>query len=376
MTRSRVERSLQCRSSSTRTTGAARRSRGGRRRSPAASARRWRPGRAPAARGPLRRRERGHLDHPGRGALDQQVDHRLASRRAAEALERLEHRHVRLGGAVLLDALTAPHEQGPRGLGGGDRGRHEGRLAGAGLAGHHDDRRRRPRRPARAGHPRAASSSSRPTIGIVPPAGAAAAAGAPREPAPAGEARGERRVLAQDAPLQVAQRSRRLMPSSSDKRLARLLVGGERLRLAPGAVQREHLLLPQAARAADGARRAPRSRGTTSACRPRARSASIRSSSATEPQLLEPPRLDGGERLGELLQRGAAPQRQGALEDLGRRGRDRRHRAPPAPRRAGSRPGTRRPPRAPRPAGSRARASRARRRAAPCAAGRRGSGPS
>ena len=64
-----------------------------------------------------------HLPEPGRSALVEDVDHRLAARLPAQTAERVEDRHVRLALAAPLDAATVgdaklgaarPHPRGVR----------------------------------------------------------------------------------------------------------------------------------------------------------------------------------------------------------------------------------------------------------------------
>ena len=94
-----------------------------------------------------------------------------------------------------------------------------------------------------------------------------------------GGARFEGRVLGQDLLLQALQLGARLDPDLLDQRRARLVVGLERLRLAPGAIEGEHALRVQMLSQRLAAIRAS-SRATASAWRPAASSASIASSMA------------------------------------------------------------------------------------------------
>ena len=71
-------------------------------------------------------------------------------------------------------------------------------------------------------------------------AGASAAVAAARR-----AGRGERRVLGEDRPLQLAQPLARLDAELVDERAARVLVGLQRVGLAVAAVEREHVLRPQ-----------------------------------------------------------------------------------------------------------------------------------
>ena len=91
--------------------------------------------------------------------------------------------------------------------------------------------------------------------------------------------RQEARVLGEDLLLQALELGARLDPDLLDQRRARLVVGLERLRLAPVAIEGEHALPVQAPRNGSSAIRAS-SRETTSAWRPAASSASIASSIA------------------------------------------------------------------------------------------------
>ena len=102
--------------------------------------------------------------------------------------------------------------------------------------------------------------------------------------------RGERALLAQDRPVQRLQLRAGLDAELVDERAARVLVRRERLGLAAGAVEREHQLRRAAARAADAADERLQLADELGRAAPSSSSASIRSSSAAEPQLLEPPR--------------------------------------------------------------------------------------
>ena len=98
------------------------------------------------------------------------------------------------------------------------------------------------------------------------------------------------------------------IPSSSTRRAARRLVGRERLGLAAAAVEREHQL-PAQALAQRVLLTSPSSSPTSSAWRPRARSASMRSSSAARRASSRRAISALGERLvGEVGERRAAPQ--------------------------------------------------------------------
>ena len=89
----------------------------------------------------------------------------------------------------------------------------------------------------------------------------------------------EGRVLGEDLLLQAPELGARLDPDLLDQRRARLVVGLERLRLAPVAIEGEHALRVKALSQRLSAIRAS-SRATTSAWRPAASSASIASSIA------------------------------------------------------------------------------------------------
>ncbi len=210
--------------------------------------------------------------------------------------------------------------------------------------------RRRRARPARARAPR------------TPPGGARR---------PAGARSVERRVLAQDRRLKLAQLAARLDPELLDER-------------APGLAGRPRAPRPAGpsgtARASAGARRRSRSgcarirlssSPTTSAWRPSARSASMRSSSARQPQLLQPGDLRLGERLvGDVGQRPAAPQRERLAQHLraplGSRGQQRAASRTSRSKRAGRARPARRGARSPAPACEPLAVARA-----PCAAARR-----
>ena len=155
--------------------------------------------------------------------------------RAAEAPERVEHGQVRLGDAVLLGALPARHEH----VAGRRQERvDQRRLARPRLAGHDDDL----ALPARADLEVALQAAE---------VGCAAddmrrrlTARRRRDAGPSRVARGgclERRILLQHAALQLAQRQRRL-DADLVQMPAHVLVGRERVGLAPRPVQRDHQL--------------------------------------------------------------------------------------------------------------------------------------
>ena len=123
------------------------------------------------------------------------------------------------------------------------------------------------------------------------------------------------------------------IPSSSTSVRRASLVGLERLRLSPRAVEREHQLSRAAARAAGAPRRAPRARRSARACRPSSSSASIRSSSAAS-------RSSSSRRISscanvlvrEVRERRAAPERQRLARAVASRARRADPRARPTSR--------------------------------------------
>ena len=117
-------------------------------------------------------------------------------------------------------------------------------------------------------------------------------------------------VLDEDRALEPLQRRPGLDPELLDEQAARLAIGLERRRLAAGAVEREHQLaadpLAQRVRGDErlelGDERAVAAEGEVGV---------DPLLEQREPELLEPRRLDGGERLeGELRERRAAPERE------------------------------------------------------------------
>jgi hypothetical protein len=129
----------------------------------------------------------------------------------------------------------------------------------------------------------------------------------------------QRRILAQDRLLQLAQLAAGLQAAFLDERAPELRVGRERLGLAPRAVQREHQLraqaLAQRVAAGDG-RELTRQLGVTAALEVGIDPGLER----IEPQLVEIADRLLGERLGlEVRQRSTAPQPERLPEHLGRR---------------------------------------------------------
>ena len=118
-----------------------------------------------------------------------------------------------------------------------------------------------------------------------------------------GDRRGDvqRRVLAQDPSLQLADARRRLEPLLVQHR-AEVAIGGQRVGLAAGAVEREHELRPQplAQRLAAGQRLELAGQVAVAAQRQLGVDPVLE---ADAPTLLQVRRLRGGERLGELRQR-------------------------------------------------------------------------
>jgi hypothetical protein len=245
------------------------------------------------------------LHEPSRRALRQRRHDRVAGRSARKRAERLEHRHVRLAGPALCQALPDSHD--------GIRGRlvqegvHERALAGARLA---------PRQHA------CAASRQRPPQCVAQPRQLRLPAGGRRGVARGRRRRGrhERRVVLEDAPLERA-RSRARHQAQLAQAAGKLAVGGERLDLAASAVEREHQradeILPQrvggrqAAQLADRLER-PAERDQRGGARLLGLGAEV----------LEPAHLGARElRVGEVAVRGAAPQRERAVEDAQRRGR-------------------------------------------------------
>src|SRR4051794_21891697 len=102
----------------------------------------------------------------------------------------------------------------------------------------------------RTGRPRRgrAGAAPEPARGWPPPAlrgGPAARGRAPRPAGPRRAGRVQRRILHEDGPLQLSEAARRLEAELLVERAPEGLVGGERLGLAAGAVEREHELGPQ-----------------------------------------------------------------------------------------------------------------------------------
>ena len=189
-------------------------------------------------------------------------------------------------------------------------------------------RNRRPRAGAASSSPAISSASSglRPTnVAVV---GSRRLRLAGRAPDPA---RGSLVELAEPLP--------RLDPELLHERPPGVLIGLERVGLAPAAIQGEHQLLAQPL--PDGcSATSVSSSPTSSACRPRASSRSARSSRQREAQLLEPRDLGLREAVGrEVRERRPAPERQ-RLVAAGRPRRaaaKRERRAPPGRRAARSR---------------------------------------
>ncbi len=173
------------------------------------------------------------LHQPGRRVLGQRPAQVGPHLRVAEAPERVEHGQVRLGDAVLLGALPARHEH---------------------VAGRRQERvdQRRLARPRLAGHDDDLTSARECDLEVAlqeAEVGCAAddvrrRCGRRRRDADRLDARGgclERRILLQHAALQLAQRQRRL-DADLVQVPAHVLVGRERVGLAPRPVQRDHQL--------------------------------------------------------------------------------------------------------------------------------------
>ena len=209
---------------------------------------------------------------------------------------------------MLLDALPTAHQR-VLAVGLGQEGLHQRGLSRAGLAGHEHQ--------ARLAVPRGAEVAAQRGQLFAPPddsragrGGGRALGGGPRR-----RRRGEGQpgVLLQDPPLQVAQRGRGIDAELLGQRPAGLLVGGQRLGLAVAAVQREHELAAcalaqrlagdQGLDLPDHLRVAPQGQlGPDPLLEQR------------EVQLLQAPRLAGGEGLGELGERRPAPQGEGLAQ--------------------------------------------------------------
>ena len=225
--RSSVESSAQCRSSSTRTTGAV---------APSASSassisRSIRARVAPWARvadrhahGPGLEQPR-ELDQPGRRALRQHADDRVPLRAARELAQRLQHRQVRLDLAAVAQALADAQQRARAGL--GEEGVDEGALPDARLAADHH---RAPAPRLRGGERRAQPRE------LVVPADRCRALGLDDR---RGGRRGERGVVLEDPALERARGVAGREPELAQPR-GEPAVGLERLDLAPGAVEREH----------------------------------------------------------------------------------------------------------------------------------------
>ena len=147
-------------------------------------------------------------------------------------------------------------------------------------------------------------------------------------PALSARRRLEFRLLAEDRALEPLEGGARLDPELLDEQLLRLLVGGERVGLAARPVEGEHELAAQALAERVLRRPGPRARRRA---RPRARGRARPRSAprAGQAQLLEPRDLALGKRLvGEVGERGAAPERERLAKG---RGRTAARRRPPAP---------------------------------------------
>src|SRR5581483_5186176 len=127
----------------------------------------------------------------------------------------------------------------------------------------------------------------------------------------------ERRVLAQHQPFELAERRRRVDPELVREHPAQLLVARERLRVAARAVEREHVLRAEAL--AQRVLRDERLELADHVAVPTEREAGLQPPpERVQAQLLEPRLLAARERLRELRERTAAPERERVGEKFAR----------------------------------------------------------
>ena len=238
-----------------------------------------------------------------------QVRHQLGQlRRAAQGPQRVDDRQVRQAGSDQLDAAPFEHR----------------RAAGVGARGELADQ-------PRLADPRRAADQQRaaaPRCGVLERGVELSELGrAADEPgrdanrlARVGRRRRERAVLVEDLELQLLDRLGRLDAQLVVERAPEALVCGQRIGLAPGAVQRQHQLTVQrlAQRVLGHERLQLADRIRVTAQSELGFEALLQ---AGEPQLFEMRALDLGERLlGELRERRPAPQVKRLAQPLGRRG--------------------------------------------------------
>ncbi len=253
--------------------------------------------------------EPGHLDRPRRRAPREQLDQLAAARPASQPAERIQERQVGLALAVALEALAARDQ--PAGL--GEERLDERGLADAGLAGHQDDAPAPGRRPGERGvQPR--------ELGVAAerPLERGQGPGCDRGRRRGGPGHEQADVVGEDRALERAQPGRRVDAELLVERPAVRLVGGQRVGLAPAAVEREHQL-PAQALAQRVARDLQLELGDHVGMEPERQVGLDPVLQAGEPQLLQPHALGERERLGELGQRGPAPDVERLAQALGGR---------------------------------------------------------
>ena len=242
------------------------------------------------------------LHQPRRRAARQRRDDRVAGRSARERAERVEHRHVGLARPALGDAL-ADARDGARRRGVVQERVHERALADARLARRqHAGTASRERARQRRAQPRELGLTARRCRG-------------PRLGGGRRGRRGERRVVVEDAALERA-RGRTRCESQLAQSPGKVAIGGQRLDLASGGVEREHQgsheLLAQRVGGHEPAQLADRlERPAELHQRAGARLLGMAA------QVLQPAHLGARElRVGEFAERRAAPERQRAVEQL------------------------------------------------------------
>ena len=246
------------------------------------------------------------------------MDDGVSVRPAAEARQRLEHRHVRLAGAVLLEAPAAGNRDLAVGFDLREEGLHERGLADARLARHEHDlpvpAERLVEQPAQAAKLSVAADHCRwnGRRGLPGRRRGARCALWPRR----GNGRErEPGVLSQHLPFQLPERLRGLDAELLVQLAAEVLVAGKGLRLAAGAVEGEHLLpvepLPQGVTAQQGVELTNELGVAT------AREVGLDPLlDCCQAELLDAGALHLGERLLELGERRSAPERDGVREQV------------------------------------------------------------